>query len=385
MTFAELKQKYRIEQILAYFKIPINESGKILCPNHHETVPSAHVYAEGVYCYGCAEFFDIVSLVKLLLEQTAKVSYQDIFEWFEKTPLPEVKPIKTRSHEYKGAVPPDLIEYWFNCMDRYNQLEQERLIVKETALRYKIGWRPDTQAWVIPFYRGEPGNSEIDIVQFRNTVSEPKYIGLGGHNRGSIMNAFLLEKPQDYIVVLFHAFDPILCLQDGITAVGTNGSFPFKKDEKERVKELFKKQKNIFIVPDNNPSEHTAAYKLAEWLDAEVRFFDRELPHNLGYEDYRKLGFSALDFLQDVVGIEPITKPDPELVANIVSLLKAGDKNKFSAVHAKILGQGQVATDIARVLAKELPDMARKLWNVRTSDDLFNTLDFLATLAYNDW
>lgn len=389
----DIKEAVKVEQVLGYFGIQINEFGKILCPQHLETVPSAHVYPNGVYCFGCSAFFDVPELIRLLLEkQTGTPQHNSgVVQWLKNVKLPDVKPIKHSHHDYKGAVPPNLIDYWFNCMDdeKYFELSRQRLITKATAIQYKLGWRPDSLAWTIPFYSGEIGNSPIDIVQFRNTKETgPKYYGLAGHNRGSIMNAYLLEKKQPYIVILFHAYDPITALSEGIISIGFNGCMPFKKDEKERVQKMFEKQDCIFVVPDNTPSEFRSAAAISDWLGAEVRYFDRELPDGCDYIDYRKLGYTPLDFKQDILGIEPITKPDKDLMSNLVSLLNAGDENRFATFYAQVQGRGQVATDVARELVKQLPNslqqssLKKKLWSVRTSDDLMKVLNYTSDFSY---
>ena len=157
-------------------------------------------------------------------------------------------------------------------------------------------------------------------------------MGMSGHNRGSIMNAHLLQVAQPYLVVLFHAFDPILALQEGTLAVGTNGSFPFRAEDKERVKGLFKLQKNIFVVPDNNPDEFKSAYKLVEWIGGTVKFFPYETPHNTDYIDYRRMGYLPMDFRQTVLELDfPYY-----IVENIVSLLSCGDPENLARYHAWI-------------------------------------------------
>jgi hypothetical protein len=37
--------------------------GKILCPLHHDTHPSAHVYDDHLYCHGCGTYIDPIRLV----------------------------------------------------------------------------------------------------------------------------------------------------------------------------------------------------------------------------------------------------------------------------------------------------------------------------------
>ena len=350
-----------------------------------------------MYCFGCRHSADTYTLAKELLEKRdhTPYSYAQVLAWFADTRFPD-KSGRTydRGAHYIGAVHPSLVDYWHSQLDeeKYQRLASERLLTPDTVRRYKLGWRPDFNEWSIPFYRGEPGLSEIDIVQFRRTDgTEPKYIGLGGHNRGSIMNAHLLQWPQEYIVVLFGAYDPILALQDGVLAVGSNGCFPWRHDEKERVQALFEQQRCIFIVPDNTPQEYVSAYRLAEWIAAEVRLFPTDLPAGCDYIDYRKLGYSAEDFKRDVLGITPITAVDVEVIDSIVMYLRCGDPYALSAARVRINTAGVPATDIARALAqrKAFPPfnyrtwagMRRKLWTVKTTDQLIDTLNDLSTDA----
>lgn len=393
-TFDTIRTNYTAEQILRQFNIVPDENSKILCPMHQEKTPSCHVYESHIYCYGCNNSADNFDLAKVLLERECNCTktVPQVLAWFEDTQFTEKSGRKYQAgSKYVGAVNRNLIDYWHSQMDdeKYRQIYEQRLIRKDTAQLYHLGWRPEVAEWVIPFWRDTPGHSEVDIVQFRKTDNtEPKYIGLSSHNRGSIMNAHLLKESWDYLVILFGAYDPILALQDGIIAVGTNGSFPFKKEEKERVQELFSKQRNVLIVPDNTPAEYKSAYKMAEWLNAEVRFFDTELPDGCDYIDYRKLGFTAVDFGQDVLGIQPITQIPGEYLSDIKDYIQAGDPCQLASVYAIMNGRGLVATDVARTLAKEVVKPfseknwpRKKLWSVRTEDDLVKTLNSIAVEA----
>lgn len=392
-TFATIKKNYLAEQVLNFFGIEIDSYNKCLCVFHKETLPSMQVYEDSVFCFGCRTHASVFTLAKHLLEQQAgkTLSLSYVINWFNETAFPKKSNRKyTASSNYEGEVPLNLVEYWHNQLteEMYQQLAAERLFTKETVDKYLLGWRPDSQSYTIPFWRGELGNSPVDIIQFRRLEGRPKYYGLYAHNRGSIMNAYLLETPQEYNVVLFGAFDSLLAVQDGLVAEGTNGCFPFKDSEKERVQKLFSKQKTTFIVPDNSPQEYASAYKLAEWLSAEVRFFDTELPEGTDYIDYRKLGFTVEDFKQDVLGIQPITQIPGEYLSDIKDYIQAGDPCQLASVYAIMSGRGLVATDVARTLAKEAVKPfnernwpRKKLWSVRTSDDLVKILNSIAIEA----
>jgi hypothetical protein len=133
------------------------------------------------------------------------------------------------------------------------------------------------------------------------------------------------------------------------------------------------------------------AYELANLLGGQVRLFPDSLPSGTDYIDYRKLGYTAEDFLQDVVGVAPITKVDDNLVDNIIALWKVGDKQKLAEIHATMDSYGQVAQDIARVLAQRGPigpftplawaNVCKLLWSVKTGPELVSTISIISQAA----
>lgn len=366
----------RPEQVLEYFSIPIDDNNKAVCPFHAEDNASLQVNKEYVYCFGCKKAFDTFSLAQELLRKTTNEewSFTRVWYWFQTTSLPERSEREYRKIEYKGAVPDNLIQYWRNSIEE-NQLTttlcSERLLTPETIQKFSLGYRADKDAWVIPYLR----HGSADIVQFRSRKtndSSAKYWGLAGHNRGSIMNWDLLDTPQDYVVILMGAYDAILASQDGLLAVGINGSFPFRAEEKERVQEIFAAQKTIFVVPDNTESEYASAEKLAEWLNGDVRRFPTALPKDCDYIDYRKLGYTAEDFKLCVLGITPYVQPDTELIEDLKTLLLRGDQYRLAPVHWKQRAQNVIVRDVAVALANSLKshDLKRHLYNARNEQEL---------------
>jgi len=274
----------------------------------------------------------------------------------------------------------------------YRDLEANRGILEATARRFGIGWRPDYEGYAIPFWRGVPFESEIDIVQFRLQNGKSKYVGLKNHNRGSIINAELLQQETPYLIVVFGTFDPILAWQDGLYMVGTNGSNPFKADEKERVQQLFANHKNIYIVPDNSPGEVNPAYKLAEWIGGTVCFYPEGSEAGMDYIKYRQT-HTALDFLTDVVKVTPDHPVKQELVEDLLSLLQAGDTMNLAQYHIQMRGVGLPVYDIARAMAfqpRPLTFTRTKWWklqqclySVRTLPELLKTFDLAEEILYS--
>jgi hypothetical protein len=351
------------------------------------------VYENGLFCFGCHRSWDVIDLAKTLLERDGvERTYGDVFRWFQETTLPAKSSTVYEKAEYLGPVPEEYINNWADQMDdnKYAQLQAERLIAPETARHYRLGWREDWQAWTIPFWQKEPGESAVETVQFRLLSGKPKYVGLKGHSRGAVQNAHLLQQPQPYLVVLFGSYDSILALQDGVLAVGLNGSMPFRKDEKERVQELFKLQKNVIVVPDNTPSEYKPAQQLADWLGTyKVRYFPPELPAGCDYIDYRKLGYDAYDFRQHILclGMED------ELIENVGQLLNVGDPYRLARYHAVTAARyAKSAEVVAHDIGMTGPHSFTTLqWHqvvdllakVHTDDELFDTMNKVSELTYS--
>lgn len=401
-TFESVREKFFAEQILAAFGYKTDSSFKCQCPFHEESIPSLFVNKDFVHCFGCGITLDNFALAQALLEKElgSRPSVGRVFAWFQDTDFPAAADLTYpdgKSH-YIGPVSDSLVDYWAQQLtdERFSRLYEERLITKETALLHRLGWRPDWEAWTIPFYRGQRGASEVDIIQFRLTrpTARTKYTGLEGHNRGSVMNADLLQEPQPYVVVFFGSFDGILARQDGLVAVGLNGSNPFRKDEFDRAKEMFNKQSCVFVVPDNTPQEVNPAYRLAELLGGTVKFFSSDLPLHTDYISYRKLGYSATDFKREVLDIGPLMPVPENLLSNALELVLRGDPYNLVWAHVERLGRGVLAQDLAREMANiscpqvltrtQWIDVQHALWRVAGLDDLYQTFDTIKANVYTN-
>lgn len=387
--YEEVRGKYNAEQVLSYFGIPIGDNNKCICPFHEEDKPSMMVHERNVYCFGCKVSLDLISLTQRLLEKQkgCVTSIEEVFEILLSPDLPDKTDRRYVESRYEGAVNPSLIDYWHQYLtdSMYKQLEQERLLTRETVDRHLLGWRPDWKAWTIPFIQPD---GKIDVVMFRMTEEDApaKYLGLKGHNRGTVMNADLLLDTQEYLIVLFGSFDAIVARQDGLLAVGLNGSNPFKKTESRRVKELFEKQNNIIIIPDNTVTEYEPAETLAKLIGADVQFFPAEYERGLDYVDYRKKGLTADDFLTEVAHLQTITQPDLSVVESVVELLKRGDSYRFSELHAA-RAVGTPAVDFAVAVANRLEGTENQLYrsklrSVKSVDELYASFRWIAEQKY---
>lgn len=355
----EAVRMIHIDTVLRYFNIPCEEE-MTQCPFHNDENASLQINDTWVFCYACNQSWDNFAFVHEMLKRQGKPSdFMTVLEWFtdHQSSLPQSGFVERKKSEYVGPVDPFLVDYWYDCVQNnghMTHLMEERLLTEETIHTYKLGWRPDMQAWSIPFWRGKPGESEVDIMQFRHTrPHKTKYTGLSGHNRASVMNAHLLEEPQEYVVVLYGTFDPILALQDGIPAVGFNGAGHFITRDVDRLLELFQHQTRVYIVPDNQPEELVHAKQLQRVLGsrASIRTFPEDCPEKEDYTSYR-MTHSAEDFQWHILKLGTLLAPDPQLIDNLYELLSVGDTYDLGIVHL-LMNPGTVVADVARSLSRK--------------------------------
>ena len=61
MTLEEIKQQYRMIDILNKYSIKVNRAGFACCPFHNEKTPSMKVYEQNFHCFGCGAHGDIIN------------------------------------------------------------------------------------------------------------------------------------------------------------------------------------------------------------------------------------------------------------------------------------------------------------------------------------
>ena len=60
MTLQEIKQQYRMIDVLNKYAIKVNRGGFICCPFHNEKTPSMKIYERNFYCFGCGVHGDVL-------------------------------------------------------------------------------------------------------------------------------------------------------------------------------------------------------------------------------------------------------------------------------------------------------------------------------------
>lgn len=261
----ELKNIVGISQVLLNAGIEV-VNGQCLCPFHDDNNPSGRIYGHDMYyCHGCHIALDIFGVIQRL----RGLSFSTAVQWIHQnidTLTKQPYWVGSSSSGYKGPVSPNLIAYWHLCLpdERRQQLHQERLINDDTIDQYRIGWRPDWNAYTLPFWSDRPGNSEVEIVQFRRTKDSPafftsKYMGLSGHNRPCWFNKHLIGS---WVFVVFGTFDALLAGQDGFPAVSPNGAGAFAHERHaDLIKTRFGSIYDVVALMDSTPSEHGSALK----------------------------------------------------------------------------------------------------------------------------
>lgn len=310
-----LRREVSLDQIVAFYGMPITRQRKTICLWHNDHHPSLHLYPNGGYCFVCQRHVSIFDYVM----QKERCSFPEAVQWIV-THLPGLSQrVVTATSlpytsDYKGPVPLEWISYWqaqMTCV-QFEKLLKERQLFPSTVRNMGIGWRPDLAAYVIPYWRGKPRDSAVDIVQYRSTEDTPfdgtpwRYKGHRGYNRPSVLNTDLINP--FLVVVVFGTFDAILARQDGIPAISPNTISAFsdpKRPETKALQQRLQATEKIFVVPDRTPQEHESARRLAEFLGGEIRFFHLGIEMDgKDYCDYRR-NHSPQHFIKEVLGMDP--------------------------------------------------------------------------------
>lgn len=304
-----------------------------------------------MYCYVCDKQFDIFDIVRA----KEKLPFNAAVEWVMKHAgiLPDKLVTKTKQ-EYKGPVPSGWVKSWHdNLPDHARDYYHQRLLTDETIDFYQLGWRPDYAAYTIPFWRGMPGKSEIDTLQYRASELKPrdrKYWGEKGYTRPSVMNLHLLLEPIQSAILLIGSFDGILGGQDSLTVFGINGASAFSnpaRAESKWIKAIFAHIEQKFIVPDSTHTEFEAAHKLAYMLGAEVRYFPRRLDVK-DYTEFRLAGYTSDYFLEEIINM-PISK-------GYVFGISEANIIKISDILGLVSqGQGEAAVSLLQIIQAKYP------------------------------
>jgi|GEM_PF-6176962 len=101
--------------------------GKILCPLHHDTDPSAHVYDDHLYCHGCGTYIDPIRLVM----ETNDCGFTESIRWIAKEAGLSEPGLNGDSESCYKAIAA--------TTETYNQIFRDSLEHPEKAISYLDG------------------------------------------------------------------------------------------------------------------------------------------------------------------------------------------------------------------------------------------------------
>ena len=306
----ELRDSIEMRDLVEMY-FPVGRDAKIACYKHDERTPSMHVYRQNVYCHGCGYSADAFSFV---MDMNPEFSFRDAVEWVNSNGSGVVIQRRKRPAELKSRVPQSWVTYWQSQLteDRRGYLHKRGLL-NSTIDGLGLGWNPTVFGYSVPFYTGIPHISSIHTVQFRSHPDagyDWRYISQSGYGKPSIINRHLINR--DYVLIFFGTFDAILGAQDGLPVISTNGATAFDRSDGEPVEWLRMElinTKTVVIIPDMVASEFESAYRLANALYGDVKFFPRG-DWGKDYTDWRMSGHSVEEFLYTVVQMDIPLCPD---------------------------------------------------------------------------
>lgn len=329
---------------------------------HDDHDPSMTVYNDHLFCHGCRKYADIFSIVM----KKEKINLERAVEWLmeRKGILPE-NVVQKAPKEYLGALPLSIANYWHKELtsDRRQYL-YDRMLLDDTLDRYKIGFRPDFNAYTIPFWEGVPGKSEIAALQYRaapDSNSKRKYWWETGRYKPCVFNAHLIN--DEMTGVVFGTFDSLLAGQDGLPLISASGLHTFanpKKAESMLLRDLLRNTKDKFVIPDGTQVEFEAATEVMYTVGAEIKYFPYYVPKD--YTAYRQAGYTREQFIDEV--LEMAAWKDKHLYAvhevhldditAMLTFLSMGEKIECFKTLQKIVREGRYGSGcITQSLAME--------------------------------
>jgi len=334
----QLKSCVSFPQLMEHYGFRIGRDHKILCPFHHEKTSSFHVYEERGLCYGgCGWHGDIIQFVMDRESVYFGKALELIAGWFKVSkdaPLQPATKVKDVPKKLRvEPINPEIVNYFHGelTVERRSWLHEKRLLTDESIDFLKMGWRPDLDAYSIPFWKGVPGYSEVEVMQFRYAPQEgrkARYISLDNHGFAGLVGRYTINP--EFLVVMVGTLDVVLANQDGIPAISPNGLTVWK-NRLEELRWIVGDVKELFLVPDNTTSETIESTRLANELGAKIRYLP-QMEEGKDYTDYRLLGNSPKQFIEEVLRVSSspfITNEDHiQTIRDILDCISDGDGEK---------------------------------------------------------
>lgn len=298
-----IRSQISLPQALRLLSFNWDGKGNVACLWHPDDHPSMQIFDDHAWCYSCHKWADIFSFTMKL----RKTTFDRAVEWLldQRHIVPENVVLK-QPKEYQGPLPLSIARYYNTQLDKERrQYLWDRLITDETIDSYLLGYRPDYQAFTIPYWSGIPGHSDIVSLQYRvapwSTNQQRKYWWEPGYYRPCVLNQHLIN--DELVILLFGTVDGLLGAQDGLPIISASGLSTYgnpHKPESIWLRDALSQVKRKIVLPDQTTIEHEAAVKVMVGIGAEVKFFPYYLDQK-DYNAYRTSGRSTVDFVNEIL------------------------------------------------------------------------------------
>lgn len=308
-----------IMSIMDLTGVSLRKAGSVYqarCPLHNDKdTPSLTVYpATNSWCCfgaGCGGRVgkrnggDVIEWVM----QRKEFSYREALDWLKSqfSTLPPVK-IEKPTPKTQRIVPPDLVVYWHNLLDKCDKREwfHGRGFTSDTIDCQMFGY--DGKRVVIPVWENEPGNSKCLGVRLRliNGSRGSKYKGLKNYNRPTIWGKWHCEG-SNLVLGFAGELDACRAVQDklpGFSLVnGVNAWMDFPEDWPD----IWFPDASFMLGCFDKKEESDAGRFAHSWSDSKGFLTGRVFHYppsfnGKDYCDWRDTGHSAQEFMDLVIG-----------------------------------------------------------------------------------
>lgn len=205
-----IKDRVRIEDVLALYGVTPNYKGKCRCPIHNDDTPSFQIYDNHFYCFGCRAYGDVIELYKKIertsnseaINKLMQIFHLDIFNNDDR---PIIHKKVEQPQKIENFLNPQVVEYLKNCQKHIYETNYFAIrgLNESTIKRFKLGYDPIKKEITIPY------NKALTYYQSRSVTGKSFYkIPIKVAGSEPIFN----EKAFDYTPIIFIVESPICAI-----------------------------------------------------------------------------------------------------------------------------------------------------------------------------
>ena len=205
-----IKDRVRIEDVLALYGVTPNYKGKCRCPIHNDDTPSFQIYDNHFYCFGCRAYGDVIELYKKIertsnseaINKLMQIFHLDIFTNDDR---PIIHKKVEQPQKIENFLNPQVVEYLKNCQRHIHETNYFAIrgLNESTIKRFKLGYDPIKKEITIPY------NKALTYYQSRSVTGKSFYkIPTKVAGSEPIFN----EKAFDYTPTIFIVESPICAI-----------------------------------------------------------------------------------------------------------------------------------------------------------------------------